>query len=66
MSVVRIGATKQYSDNWDNIFSGGKSSPSTKKATGKKNAKKSPKKTAKAAKKAAGKKRPAGAKRKRK
>ena len=26
MSVVRIGATKQYSDNWENIFSGGKSS----------------------------------------
>ena len=24
MSVVRVGATKQYSDNWDNIFSGGK------------------------------------------
>jgi hypothetical protein len=65
MSVVRIGATKQYSDNWEKIFSGGKSSSSTKKA-GKKSAKKSPKKTAKAAKKAAGKKRPAGAKRKRK
>ena len=25
MSVVRIGATKKYSDNWDNIFSGGRS-----------------------------------------
>ena len=63
MSVVRIGATKQYSDNWDNIFSGGKSSSSTKKA-GKKSAKKSPKKTAKVGKKAAAKKRPAPAKRK--
>jgi hypothetical protein len=65
MSVVRIGATKQYSDNWETIFSGGKSSSSTKKAA-KNSAKKSPKKSAKAAKKAAGKKRPAGAKRKRK
>jgi hypothetical protein len=65
MSVVRIGATKQYSDNWDTIFSGGKSSTAIKKA-GKKGAKKSPKKTAKVAKKATGKKRPAGAKRKRK
>jgi hypothetical protein len=65
MSVVRIGATKQYSDNWENIFTGGKSSSSTKKS-GKKSAKKSPKKTAKVAKKAEGKKRPAGAKRKRK
>jgi hypothetical protein len=65
MSVVRIGATKQYSDNWDNIFSGGKGSTSTKKPS-KKNAKKSPKKTAKAAKKASGKKRQASSKRKRK
>ena len=23
MSIVRVGATKQYSDNWDNIFGGG-------------------------------------------
>jgi len=65
MSVVRIGATKQYSDNWDNIFSGGKSSSSTKKA-GKKSAEEVAEETAKVAKKAAGKKRPAGAKRKRK
>jgi hypothetical protein len=65
MSVVRIGATKQYSDNWDTIFSGGKSSTSTKKA-GKKSAKKSPKKATKAAKKASGKKRHASSKRKRK
>jgi hypothetical protein len=64
MSVVRIGATKQYSDNWDTIFSSGKASSSTKKFA--KSAKKSPKKTAKSAKKAAGKKRPVGSKRKRK
>ena len=25
MSIVRVGATKQYSDNWTNIFGGGKS-----------------------------------------
>jgi hypothetical protein len=65
MSVVRIGATKQYSDNWENIFSGGKGSSSGKKDS-KKSAKKSPKKTGKAIKKAAGKKRPVGAKSKRK
>jgi len=65
MSVVRIGATKQYSDNWETIFSGRKSSP-TATRTAKKSAKKSPKKTAKAAKKAGGKRRPAGAKGKRK
>ena len=63
MSVVRIGATKQYSDNWDSIFSGGKSSTPTKKS-GKKSAKKSPKKTAKAAKKVAAKASAGGKKRK--
>jgi hypothetical protein len=54
MSVVRVGATKQYSDNWENIFSGGKGS-STKKKAGKP-ARKSAKKTATVAKKATGKK----------
>ena len=54
MSVVRVGATKQYSDNWDNIFSGGKRSSSATK-TAKKPARKSPKKTAKVAKKTAAK-----------
>ena len=63
MSVVRIGATKQYSDNWENIFSGGQSSSSIKKS-GKKSAKKSPKKTAKAAKKVARKKSASSKKRK--
>jgi hypothetical protein len=65
MSVVRVGATKQYSDNWDTLFSGGRSSSFTKRSA-KKTAKKSPKKTAKAARKAAGKKSPAGSNRKRK
>jgi hypothetical protein len=32
MSIVRVGATKQYSDNWENIFSGRKSH-SAKSAT---------------------------------
>jgi hypothetical protein len=62
MSVVRVGATKQYSDNWDNIFSGSKGSPSKEKAA--KPARKSAKKKAKVAKKAAGKK--SGGKSKRK
>jgi hypothetical protein len=64
MSVVRIGATKQYSDNWDNIFSGGKGSSSSSKKAAKKGAKKSPKKTAKAAKKVAAKASAGGKKRK--
>jgi hypothetical protein len=42
VSVVRVGATKQYSDNWDNIFAGGKRSASTPKSASpsKKSAKK--------------------------
>jgi hypothetical protein len=48
VSVVRVGATKQYSDNWDNIF-GGRSS--TTKRSVPKAARKSSKKSAKAAKK---------------
>ena len=63
MSIVRVGATKQYSDNWDNIFSGGKGLSSAKQAA-KKGAKKSPKKTAKPAKKSAAKKASSGSKRK--
>jgi hypothetical protein len=50
MSVVRVGATKQYSDNWENIFSGGKRSSSATKAAAKP-ARKPAKKTVKAAKK---------------
>jgi hypothetical protein len=55
MSVLRLGATKKYSDNWDNIFSGKRGSTSKTKAAGP--ARKSAKKTAKAAKKSAPKKR---------
>ena len=58
MSVVRVGATKQYSDNWDNIFSGGKGSSTKKKIA--KPAQKSAKKAAKTTKKAAGKKKSGG------
>jgi hypothetical protein len=65
MSVVRMGATKQYSENWENIFSGGRSS-SGKSATQAKPGRKSPKKVARAAAKSAGKKKAAGRKAKRK
>jgi hypothetical protein len=47
MSVLRIGATKQYSDNWDKIFGGGRSSSTKTAKTGKEStpkAKKSAKK----------------------
>jgi hypothetical protein len=51
MSIVRVGATKQYSDNWVNIFGGGKSraATKTKPAAKAKSAKKksAPKKAAK-------------------
>ena len=49
MSVIRVGATKKFADNWENIF-GGK-----KKATGKS----APKSTKKVTSKLAGKKRSA-------
>jgi hypothetical protein len=63
MSVTRVGATKQYSDNWDNIFAGATRRSSAKNAAtkrGQKSAKKSSKSTAKSA----NKKRAATAKRK--
>ena len=63
MSVVRIGATKQYSDNWENIFSGKRSS-ATKSASGSKTKAKPAKKSPKKAAKAAGKKKAAGGKKK--
>jgi len=45
MSVVRVGATKQYSDNWENIFSGGsRKSPLTATKTAAKSARASTKK----------------------
>jgi len=56
MSVVRVGATKQYSDNWENIFSGGRSASGSKTKPGKKSAKSAKKSTKKTAKAAAGKK----------
>lgn len=30
MSVTRVGATKKYSDNWQNIFGGGNSRTASK------------------------------------
>jgi hypothetical protein len=48
MSIVRVGSTQKFSDNWDNIFSG-KKAGSAKKAGGKK--KKATAKDAKSAKK---------------
>jgi hypothetical protein len=63
MSVTRVGATKQYSDNWDKIFAGGKGRSTTKQAAAKP-ARKSPKKSGKSATKTGGKKRAGGAKRK--
>jgi hypothetical protein len=54
MSVVRVGATKKFADNWENIFGG------RKKAAGKSAPKTAKKKVAA---KLAGKKRPAKKKR---
>jgi hypothetical protein len=33
MTVTRVGATKQYSDNWENIFGGGNGRSAIKKRT---------------------------------
>jgi hypothetical protein len=33
MSITRVGATKQYSDGWDNIFGGGKARVTTRKSS---------------------------------
>jgi hypothetical protein len=33
MTVTRLGATKQYSDNWENIFGNGNSRSAAKKRT---------------------------------
>jgi hypothetical protein len=63
MSVTRVGATKQYSDNWDNIFAGGARRSSATKSTAK-TTKKSPKKSAKRAATTRGKNRSVKAKRK--
>jgi hypothetical protein len=31
MTITRVGATKQYSDNWENIFGGSNGRPATKR-----------------------------------
>lgn len=36
MSILRLGATKQYSDNWENIFGGSRKSSTKKKQSVKK------------------------------
>ena len=40
MSIVRVGSTQKFSDNWDNIFTGKKAKTAEKPAAkkGKKNA----------------------------
>ena len=52
MSILRLGATKQYSDNWENIFTRGSRKASAKKTSAKATSK-SPKKSAKRSKVAA-------------
>jgi len=51
MSVIRVGSTEKYSDNWDNIFGGKKKSASKKKSVAKKSTKKTTKKATKKTKK---------------
>ena len=46
MSIVRVGTTKQYADNWDNIFGGSGGSTETAKSKSAKAAKPSAKKKA--------------------
>jgi hypothetical protein len=36
MSIVRVGSTQKFSENWDNIFGGKKSISAAKKSAGKK------------------------------
>jgi hypothetical protein len=50
MSVIRVGATKKFADNWENIFGGKKKATTSKTA---------PKSTKKVTAKLAGKKRSA-------
>lgn len=35
MSIVRVGTTKKYADNWDNIFGGSGARTMTKKKSAK-------------------------------
>ena len=53
MSILRVGSTEKFSDNWGNIFGGGKSASAEPKPVGKKKA------TAKGARSAKGKKKKA-------
>jgi hypothetical protein len=46
MSVVRVGSTKKFSDNWDNIFAGSGKGGSKKSAPQRVGAKKAPAKPA--------------------
>ncbi|MBA4105146.1 MAG: RNA polymerase subunit sigma [Pirellula sp.] len=39
MSIVRVGSTQKFSDNWDNIFTADKPKPAKKAAGTKKKAK---------------------------
>src|SRR5262249_45656926 len=50
MSVVRVGTTKKYADNWDNIF-GGNGRTTTKKKSAKLSSKRKPAKKKKAVRK---------------
>ena len=47
MSVTRVGATKQYSDNWDNIFGGRNGRAAAKKKSASVSGKSAKKKSAK-------------------
>jgi len=38
MSILRVGSTRKFSDNWDSIFSSGKKKSAAKKSTAKKKA----------------------------
>lgn len=35
MATTRLGATKQYAENWENIFGGGRAAAGKAKSTGK-------------------------------
>jgi hypothetical protein len=47
MSIVRIGSTQKFSENWDNIFGGKKAKPVAKQGAKKKPAAKAAKRAKK-------------------
>jgi len=47
MSIVRVGSTQKFSDNWENIFGGGKKAKAAEKPAGKKGKKAAKPKAAK-------------------